>query len=95
MKVSKKKRPNQRTKEAKSKDQEAKNKASKAKAKFKGRQRAKPTRKDSKEDPTATTTQQPTHYEPSGSVPGPQLFDPKRQEGSGDRAGDSGRASGG
>jgi excisionase family DNA binding protein len=29
------------------------------------------------------TTQPPTHYAPSGSVPGPQFGDPKRQEGSG------------
>jgi hypothetical protein len=28
------------------------------------------------------TTQQPTHYEPSRFVPGPQFDDPKRQEGS-------------
>jgi excisionase family DNA binding protein len=40
------------------------------------------TKKAGKGKTQTATTQQPTHYEPSGSVPGPQFGDLKRQKGS-------------
>jgi len=81
MKASEKKRPSQRTKEAKGKEARSKEAKQASKSQIKGREESQANKKDSKEDPTATTTQQPTHYAPSGSVPGPQFGDPKRQEG--------------
>lgn len=69
MKVSEKKRPNQRTEEAKSKGPRIKKAKNKAKSSQSKGNKAKPAKKDSKEDPKATTAQQPTHYEPGGSMP--------------------------
>jgi len=54
------------------------------KEKPKGKSRTKKKRSKSKKGrPQKQQPNSPTHYEPSGSVPGPQLSDPKRQEGSG------------
>src|SRR6185295_9474676 len=75
-------RRNQARVKSKKPRQEANQQRTKPKPKAK-RSKKKDLKKQAKEELKTATTQPPTHYEPSSSVPGPQFGDPKRQEGSG------------
>jgi excisionase family DNA binding protein len=75
------KRDNPKTQKQEAK-QEARQRRAKPKPKRQEKQEERP--KEAAKGRTQTaTTQLPTHYEPSGSIPGLQFADSKRQEGSG------------